>query len=257
MLTLFPSSSSHTSPSLPLPPSSRNHNIMSPRPRRAPTERERLIRNGAGRRTCRRMLRHGWNSRKTRVTPFRRRRPAREIGQRGQAGSLARLACLPIPPSLSLSLPLVAIVILIRHSNNDSLAANWPTGRRPGKGGRSGRRRRLIVRYGWNGYVPPPPPPQRHRMDELRRRNQSWLWPAGHADGRKASIRPTIGAVEDIFHFQTETTTTTTDAEKHSNDTIGTFLDFGKVSALWLLPSIREEAELRTRTCRGTESLYG
>ena len=54
-----------------------------------------------------------------------------------QAGSLARPACLPSP---SLFLPLVAIVILIRHSNNDSLAANWPKERerereRSGAGG--------------------------------------------------------------------------------------------------------------------------
>ena len=53
---------------------------------------------------------------------------------------------------------------------------HWqPTGRRARDQGQGEIGGRLIVRYGWNGYVPPPPPPLRHRMDELLRRNQSWL----------------------------------------------------------------------------------
>ena len=42
-------------------------------------------------------------------------------GWRQQAGRQFSQAGMPPSPSL----PLVAIVILIRHSNNDSLAANW------------------------------------------------------------------------------------------------------------------------------------
>ena len=104
------------------------------------------------------LRRRGRNSRKTRVTPCRRpsvRRAARNWSGKDGGGSLARLACPMPPPSPFLFLPLVAIVILIRHSNNDSLAANWPKERSGERGGRG----RLIVRYGWNGYVPPPSPP--------------------------------------------------------------------------------------------------
>ena len=70
-------------------------------------------------------------------------RPAREIGQgrtaapserAGRQFSQAGMPDASSFPSPFLFLPLVAIVILIRHSNNDSLAANWPK-ERSGAGG--------------------------------------------------------------------------------------------------------------------------
>ena len=131
-------------------------------------------------------------------------RPAREIGQgRTEAGSLARLACpMPPPSSLpsSLFLPLVAIVILIRHSNNDSLAANWPK-ERSGRG-------RAVNRPLWMEWLCAAafssfPPLCRHRMDEPRRRNQSWSATRARTHLSVRFERPSKQLREGRFHFPT------------------------------------------------------
>ena len=60
-----------------------------------------------------------------------------KLVREGRAGRQFSQAGMPDASSFLspfLFLPLVAIVILIRHSNNDSLAANWPK-ERSGAGG--------------------------------------------------------------------------------------------------------------------------
>lgn len=84
------------------------------------------------------LRRRGRNSRKTRVTPCRVRPSVRreKLVREGRAGRQFSQAGMPDASSLLspfLFLPLVAIVILIRHSNNDSLAANWPKEREGGE----------------------------------------------------------------------------------------------------------------------------